>query len=94
MRNFYGTCRKPAWGVLNPSVDYREVMAKLNLRTTEGMNMMLKMSLDQGNTWSEYEPALIDFEQYPATLLRFVEGDNEEKQPFTAPMLLEATEAA
>jgi hypothetical protein len=47
--------------------------------------MMLDMSLDQGNTWSEYKPELLDFEQYPATLLRFVEGDNEENQPFTAP---------
>jgi hypothetical protein len=55
--------------------------------------MMLKVSLDQGNTWSEYQPELMDFEHYPATLLRFVEGDNEEKQSFTEPTLLEATQA-
>jgi hypothetical protein len=54
--------------------------------------MTLKMSLDQGNTWSVYEPELIDFEHYPATLLRFVEGDNEEKQPLTEPSPLEAAQ--
>jgi hypothetical protein len=36
--------------------------------------MMLNISLDGGSTWSEYAPALMDFDRYPATLLRFVDG--------------------
>jgi hypothetical protein len=35
--------------------------------------MKLDLSTDEGNTWNEYRPELIDFEQHPATLLRFVE---------------------
>ena len=35
--------------------------------------MKLNLSIDEGNTWDEYRPELIDFEQYPATRLRFVE---------------------
>ena len=69
------------------------MVVKLTLPATEGMNMMLKISLDEGNTWSEYQPALIDFERYPATLLRFVEGDDEQ-QPVSAPLTLETSHAA
>ena len=36
--------------------------------------MMLNISLDGGSTWSEYVPALMDFDRYPATRLRFVDS--------------------
>jgi hypothetical protein len=38
--------------------------------------MMLNVSLDGGSTWAEYAPALMDFDRYPATLLRFVDSDH------------------
>lgn len=49
--------------------------------------MMLNVSLDGGGTWSEYAPALLDFDRYPATLLRFVDGDDqkEERAPTDGP---------
>jgi hypothetical protein len=35
---------------------------------------MLNVSMDGGSTWAEYAPALMDFDRYPATLLRFVDS--------------------
>jgi hypothetical protein len=49
--------------------------------------MTLKVSLDDGGTWSAYTPGLIDFEQYPALLLRFFEGGEEELPPWISPCL-------
>ena len=43
--------------------------------------MTLNVSLDGGSTWSVCTPGLIDFEQYPALLLRFVDAANEEELP-------------
>jgi hypothetical protein len=42
--------------------------------------MMLNVSLDGGSTWIEYTPALMDFDRYPATLLRFVDSDHEKHE--------------
>ena len=42
--------------------------------------MMLNVSLDGGSTWTEYAPALMDFDRYPATLLRFVDSDHEKHE--------------
>jgi len=47
--------------------------------------MMLNVSVDGGSTWTGYAPELIDFEQYPATLLRFVDIDNAEYTPLDEP---------
>ena len=41
---------------------------------------MLNVSLDGGSTWAEYAPALMDFDRYPATLLRFVDSDPPKHQ--------------
>ena len=41
---------------------------------------MLNVSLDGGSTWVEYAPALMDFDRYPATLLRFVDSDHVKHQ--------------
>ena len=41
---------------------------------------MLNVSLDGGSTWAEYAPALMDFDRYPATLLRFVESDHKKHE--------------
>ena len=49
--------------------------------------MTLKVSLDCGRTWSACTPGLIDFEQYPALLLRFVESGEEELPSWIAPCL-------
>jgi len=49
--------------------------------------MTLKLSLDGGSTWSAYTPGLIDFEQYPTLLLRFVESGEEELPSWIAPCL-------
>ena len=43
--------------------------------------MTLNVSLDGGSTWSVCTRGLIDFEQYPALLLRFVDAANEEELP-------------
>ena len=43
--------------------------------------MTLNVSLDGGSTWSVCTQGLIDFEQYPALLLRFVDTANEEELP-------------
>jgi hypothetical protein len=43
--------------------------------------MVLNVSLDGGSTWSLCTPGLVDFEQYPALELRFVEGVHEEELP-------------
>ena len=51
--------------------------------------MTLKVSLDCGRSWSACTPGLIDFEQYPTLLLRFVDADNEEELPsWIAPSVL------
>ena len=49
--------------------------------------MTLKVSLDCGRSWSACTPGLIDFEQYPALLLRFVESGEEELPSWIAPCL-------
>jgi hypothetical protein len=49
--------------------------------------MTLNVSLDGGSTWSAGTPGLIDFEQYPALLLRFVDGGEEELPSWIAPCL-------
>jgi hypothetical protein len=49
--------------------------------------MTLKVSLDGGATWSTCTPDLIDFEHYPALLLRFIEGGEEELPPWISPCL-------
>jgi hypothetical protein len=49
--------------------------------------MTLKVSLDSGSTWSACTPSLIDFEQYPALLLRLVDGGEEELPSWIAPCL-------
>ena len=41
---------------------------------------MLNVSLDGGSTWAEYAPALMDFDRYPATLLRFVESGHKKHE--------------
>ena len=57
--------------------------------------MMLNVSLDGGSTWSVCTPGLIDFEQCPALLLRFVDAANEEELPsWIAPMALSPKECA
>ena len=43
--------------------------------------MTLNVSLDGGTTWTVCTPGLIDFEEYPALLLQFVETANEEELP-------------
>ena len=43
--------------------------------------MTLNVSLDGGSTWSVCTQDLIDFELYPALLLRFVDTANEEELP-------------
>jgi hypothetical protein len=43
--------------------------------------MTLNVSLDGGSSWSVCTPALIDFEQYPALRLRFIDAANEEELP-------------
>jgi hypothetical protein len=43
--------------------------------------MTLNVSLDGGSSWSVCTPGLIDFEQYPALRLRFVDAANEEELP-------------
>ena len=43
--------------------------------------MTLNVSLDGGSTWSVCTPGRIDFERYPALLLRFVDGGKEEELP-------------
>jgi len=51
--------------------------------------MTLNVSLDGGSTWSVCTPGRIDFERYPALLLRFVDGGNEEELPsWIAPSVL------
>lgn len=50
--------------------------------------MTLRVS-DGGSTWSVCTPDLIDFEQYPSLLLRFVDAANEEELPsWIAPRVL------
>jgi hypothetical protein len=56
--------------------------------------MTLNVSLDGGSTWSTYTPALIDFEQYPALLLRFVDGGEEELPAWIAPRKLSESMAS
>jgi hypothetical protein len=56
----------------------------------ENTIMVLNVSLDGGSTWSLCTPGLVDFEQYPALELRFVEGVDEEELPsWIAPSVLE-----
>ena len=51
--------------------------------------MTLNVSLDGGSSWSVCTPALIDFEQYPALRLRFIDAANEEELPsWIAPLAL------
>ena len=57
--------------------------------------MTLNVSLDGGSTWSVCNPSLIDFEQCPALLLRFVDAANEEELPsWIAPRVLSPKECA
>ena len=57
--------------------------------------MTLNVSLDGGSTWSVCTKGLIDFEQYPALLLRFVDTANEEELPsWIAPRALSQKECA
>jgi hypothetical protein len=57
--------------------------------------MTLNVSLDGGSTWSVYTPGLINFEQYPALLLRFVDAANEEELPsWIVPRVLSPKEYA
>ena len=57
--------------------------------------MTLNVSLDGGSTWSVCVPGLIDFEQYPALLLRFVDAATEEELPsWIAPRVLSPKECA
>ena len=57
--------------------------------------MTLNVSLDGGSTWSVCTKGLIDFEQYPALLLRFVDTANEEELPsWIAPRALNLNECA
>jgi hypothetical protein len=43
--------------------------------------MTLNVSLDGGNTWTVCTEGLIDFEEYPALLLRFVDMATVEALP-------------
>jgi hypothetical protein len=55
--------------------------------------MTLNVSLDGGSTWSVCTQDLIDFEQYPALRLRFVDVANEEELPsWIAPKVLSPKE--
>ena len=54
--------------------------------------MTLKVSLDCGRTWSACTPGLINFEQYPALLLRFVENGEEELPSWIDPRVLSPKE--
>ena len=57
--------------------------------------MTLNVSLDGGSTWSVCTKGLIDFEQYPALLLRFVDTANEEELPsWIAPRMPDPKECA
>jgi hypothetical protein len=57
--------------------------------------MTLNVSLDGGSSWSVCTPGLIDFEQYPALRLRFVDAANEEELPsWIDPRVLSPKECA
>ena len=57
--------------------------------------MTLNISLDGGGTWAVCTPGLIDFEQCPALLLRFVDAVSEEELPsWIVPTVLNPNECA